>query len=330
MSLYRRLCDIGFNQHYVQENLLPSWWDDEAATSPTGLYQAMALISRRTGLSLANLRSPEESLRLNSTACKFKKLASTEEGELDVAQSLSVQVAKLAAGASTKPVTLPDSADTVRRHILDQGKPWISLGLLASYCWSIGVPVIYVAAFPENVKVMHGLATVLDNRPVIIIGRRQIRTAWFLFDLAHELGHIICGHIDNNQMLVDEVILEGAKSDREEREADQFAIDLICGNSQGRIISSTRPYSPASLVVQAKQVGEQKQIDPGHIILNYAYSMENTWAVSGAALNILETTRTGPDTINKYMIDNMDWNELSSDDGEFVTKMTQQSRGHRA
>lgn len=330
ISLYRRLCDIGFNQHYVQENLLPSWWDDEAASSPTGLYQAMALISKRTGLSLVNLRSPEALLQLNSAACKFKKSVTTEESELKIAQSLSVQVAKLAAGAMSKPVNLPDSAATVRRHILDQGKRWVSLASLVSYCWSIGIPVIYIAAFPERVKVMHGLATVLDNRPVVVIGRRQERSAWFLFDLAHELGHIVCGHIENNHMLVDEEIREGATNDKEEREADQFAIDLICGNSQGRIISSTRPYTPESLVAQAKQVGEQKQIDPGHIILNYAHSMDNAWAVAVAALNIFEPKRKGPSTINQCMLDNMDWSELSNDDEEFITKMTQRSHGRRS
>lgn len=323
LRLYQRLNSVGFSQHYVQQTILPSWWDDEAANNPTGLYQAMSLISRHTGISLATLRASDSSLQLNASACKFKKLASTDEDELDVARSLALQVAKLAAGAITTPVQLPNSAETVRQAILAQGKPWVSLGLLVSYCWSIGIPVIYIASFPENVKVMHGLAAVIDNRPVIVIGRRQIRTAWFLFDVAHELGHIICKHVNNNAILVDEEIAEGAKSDPEEREADQFAIDVICGNSQGRIISATRTYSPASLVAQAKQVGDQKQIDPGHIILNYAHSMENAWAVAAAALNLLEPNRTGPDAINRHATAKMQWEDLSSDDAEFITKMTQ-------
>lgn len=328
MALYGRLRILGLAQPYLQKNILPSWWDDEIAVTPAGRLEAVTMLARRAGIDLLSLRDSSATPRLLDVACKFKAIGRADESELCLARNLSVQVAKLAASAMTTELRRPESAAAIRQQLLSQGHQWINLEVLVDYCWSIGIPVLYVSEFPRGIPIMDGLAAIINDRPVIVISSRRKHSAWLLFDLAHELGHITLGHVAPNQILVDDD-LEQRSDDSEEVEANEFALTMLSGSSAPRVRATDRWLNAAQLACFAQRMGIEHQIDPGHIVLVYAHCMGSRfWAVVNAALKLIEPHAKGNETLRQRMIDNLDWSELSNEDNEFIMNMTGAQAAH--
>ncbi|MCV5275516.1 ImmA/IrrE family metallo-endopeptidase, partial [Escherichia coli] len=82
---------------------------------------------------------------------------------------------------------------------------------------------------------MAGLALMRHGRPVIVLTQPQ-KYGYMLLDLAHELGHIARGHLnaENGQCHIDAKI-ENASTDNIEKEANEFAFQVISGQKSLRI-----------------------------------------------------------------------------------------------
>src|SRR4051794_15957932 len=95
-DLYRRLSALGFTKPYVRERLLPDWWDDEIASRPSGFAEALAYLSRFTGLDMASLRDRSRSPEFRPMpTCRFKKIRTTSESELSLARAMATRAAQL-------------------------------------------------------------------------------------------------------------------------------------------------------------------------------------------------------------------------------------------
>ena len=90
-----------------------------------------------------------------------------------------------------------------------------------------------------------------------------------------------------------------------------------------------RATAPA-LVNAARQAGSEQHIDPGHLILNWAYQEGGgSFAVANAALGILEKTVAssgnsidGPDVLRNYMLAYLDSTKLPEETYEFIKRVT--------
>jgi hypothetical protein len=67
----------------------------------------------------------------------------------------------------------------------------------------------------------------IESAPVIVVKEARNLEVFWLFDLAHELGHIGRGHIGGDGLvdLISPTALEA--SDEQEREANAFALELL-------------------------------------------------------------------------------------------------------
>lgn len=214
----------------------------------------------------------------------------------------------------------------MRAGILGQGQPWLSLANLIDYCWSLGVPVVHLASFLKA-KRPDGLAVSVRGRPVIVLCKQAKFSAWLLFILAHELGHIILGHVPGNGVLIDENVRRD-NCDAEETEANQFAIELLTGDKDYRVSPTGRWPNAVNLAKQTREFGHQHQIDPGHVVLNYAHNIGNRFfAVANAALAHLEPKRHALEIVRRKMAEHLDWSRLPEDSSEFLMRVTQ-SRDH--
>lgn len=107
---------------------------------------------------------------------------------------------------------------------------------------------------------------------MIVRCRRSRHTAWLLFILAHELGHLVLGHVPEDGALLDEHI-DKDSTDSEEEQANAFAVELLTGASGRRFVATGRWPNARALVESARAIGQRQMIDPGHVVLNYAHSM---------------------------------------------------------
>ena len=327
-SLFRRLTAVGLTRNFVRETALPSWWDDEIAANPAGYAQGLLLLSRHLGLDLATLQDEKSPLRLRDFGvCKYKKRDNVSEDELALSRVIGTRAAHLAAETvSAAPAPIPGDATEIRQQILDRNAPWVGLEELLDYCWSAGVPVLHVDHFPKNARRPDGFAAKVGGRPVIVLCRRELHSAWLLFILAHELGHVALGHIPEDGILLDEHV-EEASRDAEEQAANEFAVALLTGAPEKRYVAADRWPNAAKLAAFAKEIGHRELVDPGHIALNYAHSMgKEFFPVGNAALNILEPNANAVGVVRERMAERLDWSRLPEDSSEFLLRMTQRGR----
>ncbi|HLJ12533.1 MAG TPA: ImmA/IrrE family metallo-endopeptidase [Planctomycetaceae bacterium] len=324
-ALYHRLSSVGLTRRFVRETALPSWWEDEIAANAAGYAQGLMLLSRHLGLDLASLQDEAAPLKLRDFGiCKYKKRESVSEDELALSRIMATRAAQLAAETiSTPPVPLTSDAEEIRQQILDGGAAWVGLGELADYCWSAGVSVLHVDHFPRNARRPDGFAAKVRGRAAIVLCRREKHTAWLLFILAHELGHIALGHIPEDGVLLDEHVEESGR-DTEEQQANAFAIALLTGSPSKRFVAADRWPNAGELANEAIKIGRQQMVDPGHVALNYAHSMGKAFfPVGNAALNLLEPNANAVGILRDKMAERMDWSRLPEDSSEFLARVTQ-------
>jgi Zn-dependent peptidase ImmA (M78 family) len=327
-QLYSRLGSLGFPRKYLREIVLPSWWDDEIAHNPAGYTEGLLLLSRNLGLDLSSMQNGAVPVGLrNLGPCKFKKSAMTSDEELMLARIVATRTVELISVAVPVPAKLLlTSATEIRQLIIRAGAPWVNLASLVDYCWSVGLPVLHVSDFPPKAKKMDGLAYARSGRSAIVLCKNTQYSAWLLFILAHELGHIVRGHINSDGVLINEQV-DRNSTDAEEKVANAFALELLTGNHQSQVFA-VGPVSARALAKAAYQAGVHEQINPGHIVLNYAYQMgSDGFAVANAASKQLEPHADAIGLVRSRMLAHLDKTRLSEDIYEFILQITQ--TGHK-
>lgn len=104
---------------------------------------------------------------------------------------------------------------------------------LLEFVWSIGIPVLPLA----DAGAFHGACWLLDDRPVIVLKQRTQYHARWLFDLAHEVGHVIRHLTASEKEVLDlNEISPISDDDPVEESANDFAHGLLLRRSQERLI----------------------------------------------------------------------------------------------
>lgn len=319
-ELYRKLATFGFPKAWVRKNLLPSWWDDEAAQTEAGLAEALLHVARTSGLALTSLGSTPEAAVPAPAIVRFKRRSDSELAELEVARTLACQLARTVAAASAVASRALGSPLELREQLLEN-RSWIDLEALVAYCWSVGVPVLRTTNFPTGARKPDALAVDVGGRRVIVVTSGRTSGPWLLFLVAHELGHIACGHLAADSALVDAKV-DRDDTDEEEAEANAWAITLLSGKPDISFrATSTWPNAP-QLAGEAQELAIPLQTDPGFIVLNYAHSMGGSFfAVANAALKLMPNTAGGDEVIRRLAREKLDWSLLGEDAAEFTSRM---------
>ena len=136
-----------------------------------------------------------------------------------------------------------------------------------------------------------------------------------VFHLAHELGHIILGHVRENGMMIDKKIVKNEFDDLE-IQANEFALELLTGKANKKY-SAKKGLSPKALAESVLLKAKEDRIDPLHIILNYGY-INNNFAFAKQVLQILvkklEIIQTDQEVAQQVFIDNVDLDSINDDE----------------
>lgn len=319
-DLYKRLRVVGFDEDYVRRNLLPDWWDDSLATVPSNRAIAEASISRMLGFQIGDLRDENQELQLPSVATfKLKHKKNTKPSTIAPA----VVVASQAVRAILR--VLPPlpfggllSATTVRKEIL-LGRRFIDLEALIEFAWRIGVPVFHLSEVPKPSKKFAGLAIFSDGRPAIVLASGHDSPAWVCYQLAHELGHIVRGHVSAEAPLLVDGDYDGVDQPDHEDEADQFACEVLTGDPHPNM-DAVYGMDGQRLARHANSVAEKSSIDPGVFALVYGKSAARM-GVAQNALKVLGLDRGARTAISTAMLRHLPA-ELPESTERFVLLMT--------
>jgi transcriptional regulator with XRE-family HTH domain/Zn-dependent peptidase ImmA (M78 family) len=137
---------------------------------------------------------------------------------LVLAESLARRSALAYAG---KAGVVPREPQALREAVVGD-EPEITLEQLVRWCWETGIVVVPM----EAAGGFSAGAWLIGSQPVVVLKETPDFKAYWLFALAHELGHLARGHVTPDG-LVDVDHTWTGESDEQEDEANAYALDLL-------------------------------------------------------------------------------------------------------
>ncbi|SFU15550.1 protein of unknown function [Pseudovibrio denitrificans] len=320
----RELREAGFEWSKVKKTL-PDWYK-EAFTTNSGVLELRSFVAKHLGLKFGN--DGKLTLRDLPAVC-FKTAKGTDPADVLSARAFATTTARVVARATDSEWRgMPSDPSEIRKCVLAEHSEfnWIDFQSLVKYCWSIGVPVLYLPESPSSGKKMEGMVSYCAGRPVIILTKKNNSSDWHLFTLAHELGHIALGHLPmtEGEAVVDEAIIRDERDDEQELEANKFATNLL---AEGKKLRLQRLLNAGSFANVAVKYAKENSVSPGHVILSASNHTQKkgqkVFALGNSALSQLPekyNRKTGV-VCKSVAHDYMDLYELSSDSFEYLENL---------
>ena len=320
-QVYKKLNKQGYDHQFIKSYVLPSWWDEEIATTKAGFAEFISYISKNLGIQYESLKNLEQGIQyLNNNSFQYKKTTAHSEDELEIAKHLAIQVAKTADKTlSTLYSGIPTSASELRQILLSRSIEFIDFKCLIDYAWEVGIPVIHLNKFPKKSKKMDAVAIYSKNRPAIVLSNNRNHPSWHLFNLAHEIGHIALGHLNKNEIIFDPKINRNSK-DSLEIEANQFAVELLTGNSKTRFYSK-QFLKGENLAMEASKYAVNEKIDPGFIVLNYAYHIKN-YGIGNNASHFISSPRSAQEIVKAKLRSELKNENVNEEEWDYFLRLT--------
>ncbi|WP_202966776.1 hypothetical protein [Sphingopyxis sp. C-1] len=281
ISLLRR---VGISRSAI-DAAWPSWWTEEADSSLSGRAELRFALARRLGLEPQPLLGERVEFVWNDEA-RFKHLSTQDEGQRAALASFGLAIGRLLLRATPAPPSATIDAETLRTAIL-AGSQFVDLSSLVATCWALRIPVIHLRVFPLETKSMHAMVVKEDGRFAILLGRDAGYPAPVAFTLAHEVGHIMLGHLADAPALIDleDPALSRGKDDQE-NDADRFALTLLTGSPEPEIVPNLGRFNAPTLAASVLEAGPRHSVEPGMLALCVAHN-RNAWPVAMSAMRFI-------------------------------------------
>lgn len=279
-------------------------------------------VARRLGLDPGSLLVDDETPRfLWKDEARFKHLASED----DLEQAGIASFGRAVATALAPTIPPPEfrlaglSAEELRVGLLAQGRRYVALDNLVAVSWAAGTAVVHLRVFPWVRKRMAAMTVRLGEQNFVLVAKDAVYPAWIAFYLAHELAHVALGHVAADEAVVDLDDNEpAAGDDKEEQAADEWALELLTGLPDIRVVSETGAASASELARVARSSGPRLGIEPGTLALCFAYST-GEWGLANAALRqIYRAAVPVWQQINRFALTQLRLDETAPDAADFL------------
>ena len=295
----------------------PQWWSSEAEGSLSATAELTFTVARRLGLVPRTLLDGEAEFTWRDET-KYKRLTSQATGEEAALSAFGFAVTRaLLRGV---PGGQPErySAAAIRESILASA-PAVDAESLLVLAWALGIPVIHLRVFPLPQKRMNAMSVGLDQRAAILLARDEAYAAPMAFTLAHELGHIMLGHLDGGSLIDFDLPLRAPISDDdEENQSDQFALELLTGQADPVVMSDQENFSASQLAEAAMTQGKRLGIEPGILAMCAGHTTKR-WDRAYGALKIIPPGRQDVATrVNEFARNEVGWDQLAADGQDYL------------
>lgn len=309
--------------------MLPSWWDDQIASSPDGMWELVLGIAKSLSLDAAALSKGELFPKGAVANISYKRNALVNPQDFQASTLIASSISNAIISSIKVPYqTLPKNVWELNEEIRAIGKGSIDFDALLNYCWRKGVPVISLSNLPFGLKKMDGAALKVGDRPVIILAKKNNSKSWLSFILAHELGHIALGHLENNSSIVDIALQQESTFDSDntgdsmELEADKFALNILGGPLAQETQERWGDFDSAiTLATNARAAANLLGCSAGHLILRYAFRTKR-WPEAASALKFLREDFDAQKEIVKSMASGIAFDDLSNDVQDLIFRIT--------
>ena len=316
-NLRKGLRDAGLSRQAINA-AWPTWWTDEAASSPSARAELRFALARNLGLSPKSLIGERVEFVWHSQG-RFKNLSGQTAEQQAALNSFGTAIGRSLLQAVPPGTSLGGAqAEEIRRAVLASNRFVDLRGLLAT-CWAVGMPVIHLRVFPLEAKAMHAMVVEWQDRHVILLGRDASYPAPVAFTLAHEMGHVALRHLDGASALID--VGDPATSegrDAEEQDADRFALSLLTGNADLEILTNRNVFGGRQLAAAVMEAGPPRGIDPATLALCVGFQKDRWPAAMASLRHIYDKSKPVWSEVNRIAESALDWDALDDEGGGYL------------
>ena len=186
----------------------------------------------------------------------------------------------------------------------------------------MGIPVIQLRVFPLRQKRMQAMTVKVSGRYAILLGYESEYYARVAYILAHEIGHILLGHLVHSDSLLDmDDPLTADEPDGEEVEADGSSLVLLTGRDDPQVIADTKSYKASQVAQAAMAHAGQERIEPGVLALCLGHATGNWPEAYGALKMIAPGAQKVGDQINQLAANQFNWEALSLANRDYLMQV---------
>jgi hypothetical protein len=251
---------------------------------------------------------------------KFKHLSTQDAQQRAALTSFGMSIGRLLLKATQDraSTSVVATAGELRNAILASSE-YVDLGALVGTCWAIGIPVICLRVFPLDTKSMHAMVVSHEGRSAVLLARDATYPSPVAFTLAHELGHIMLGHLQNSPALIDlDDPLTAQDQDAQEEEADRFALMLLTGSESPEITTNVDRFNAPTLADAVLKAAPQYRVEPGTLALCLAHA-RRAWPVAFSALRfIYDAPKPVWREINGLADMELDWDSIGDEAAHYL------------
>lgn len=237
--LLRKMSNLGIDPSFVTQKLIPKAILEELQLLKSDqpdllLREAASYLSNIYGWSINDIWNNAE-LSIDSfkaDSALFKKGGRTNINQIKAytpyAFYLAKSVTKININGSILP--FPDSIEDFKKILLND-YDGIHLKSILNYSWDMGISVIPL----NDTGIFHGAAWNINGKYAIVLKQKVKSHAKWIFDLLHELYHIMVHlkDVDDSIIETSEISAISNDHDSKELEANSFANQIIFnGNSE--------------------------------------------------------------------------------------------------
>jgi transcriptional regulator with XRE-family HTH domain/Zn-dependent peptidase ImmA (M78 family) len=185
---------------------------------------------------------------------------------------LAFEVAKVVrSGALTPPYREPPLDPTEIREEAKDETDQVTLASLLLWMWRRGIPVVPLLGR----RGFSAAVWSVDGLPVVVLKEARDLAVYWLFDLAHELGHIVLGHVVDSALVDVDSPMPHSSADGEEDAASRFALDLLLPGHE-ELLANVRTQSRGSYLrfkFAVEAVAAQASVSAGLLGMVAAYEL---------------------------------------------------------
>ena len=317
LNLRKTLRRAGLSDQAV-EAAWPVWWSDAASESSSARAELRFTLARRLGLSPQSLSGDRVEFVWKDNT-RFKHLSKEDEFQQAALSSFGIAIGRSLIKGTPPSRNLAGLMPDMLRQAVRRNRAFVDLAGLLAVCWGLGVPVVHLRIFPLSSKGMHAMVVKVDERYAILLGRDAQYPAPIAFTLAHEMGHVALGHLQKSDAVIDMGDpAEAKEADDEEKEADEFALQLLTGEPRPDIQTNIERFGAQQLAAAVLEAGPSRGIEPGTLALCIAYKTDK-WPIAAAALkHIYKEGKPVWQEVNAVARRELDWDSLGSDASDYL------------
>jgi transcriptional regulator with XRE-family HTH domain/Zn-dependent peptidase ImmA (M78 family) len=320
--LLKRLSKIGIDPGFVTKRIIPKNIQNELKTFENEepdllLDEAASYLSNIYGWSVndiwsnTNLSLDESSMNLSL----FKKGVRSNDNQIKAYMPYANFLARATLKANNKTRSLPFPEDINEfRKILHDKYGGLNLDSILSYAWDMGVVVIPL----KDSGIFHGAAWNIKGKHVIVLKQQVTSHAKWIFDLLHELYHVLVHLIEEDSIIIEshEISPISKDEDPKELEANSFANQVIFNGSAEQFAQEAVKLAKGKteyLKVAVEDVASKHKIRvdalANYVAYRLAYQGSQWWQTADS----LQMKEPEPYLVaREFLLNNMSMDKLSS------------------